>query len=266
MARAAGLVTLTGWAVVFGAVLVLRLIVPPAWTVVALAAAVSVGMLAGGAVGAVVVRRSEGTSMPWLPRSLLLGLLAAAVAGGLVGWLWHFLSDVGLVAATAGAAGRRWPAPPSSPPSCSLPTSRCWPRSGAWPAAVRRRGRSRKIGQVLTSSTGGIGRHAASVVHRLVGSAIRYGSSCPPETAQDPWPGHAAARMYFRWPRLGRPGRRADVIHAHGYKAGCAGGSGRPAAADTARGELAQRRPRLRPAGVGRSGLLQRLVARAADA
>jgi putative peptidoglycan lipid II flippase len=103
--RAAGLVTLTGWAVVFGTVLVLRLIVAPAWTVVALAAAVSVGMLTGGAVGAVLVRRSEGTSMPWLPRSLLLGLLAAAVSGGLVGWLGHFLSGVGLLAATAGAAG-----------------------------------------------------------------------------------------------------------------------------------------------------------------
>ena len=89
----------------FCAVLVLRLIVPPAWTVVALAAAVSVGMLAGGAVGAILVRRSEGTSMPWLPRSLLLGLLAAAVSGGLVGWLGHFFSEAGLLAATAGAAG-----------------------------------------------------------------------------------------------------------------------------------------------------------------
>jgi putative peptidoglycan lipid II flippase len=103
--RAAGLVTLTGWAVVFGAVLILRLLVPPTWTVVALAAAVSVGMIAGGVVGAVVVRRSERTSMPWLPRSLLFGLLAAAGSGGLVGWLGHFLSGVGLVAATAGAVG-----------------------------------------------------------------------------------------------------------------------------------------------------------------
>ena len=43
--------------------------------------------------------------MPWLPRSLLLGLLAAAVSGGLVGWLGHFLRDAGLVLATAGAVG-----------------------------------------------------------------------------------------------------------------------------------------------------------------
>jgi putative peptidoglycan lipid II flippase len=102
---AAGLVTLTGWAAVFGAVLLLRLLAPQSWTVTALAAAVSVGMIAGGALGAVLVSRSKGTSMPWLPRSLLVSLLAAAVSGGLIGWLGHFLRDAGLVAASAAAAG-----------------------------------------------------------------------------------------------------------------------------------------------------------------
>jgi putative peptidoglycan lipid II flippase len=96
---------LTGWVAVFGAVLLLRLLARQPWTVTALAAAVSVGMIAGGVVGVLLVSRSEGTSMPWLPRSLLVGLLAAAVSGGLVGWLGHFLRNASLLAATAGAVG-----------------------------------------------------------------------------------------------------------------------------------------------------------------
>ena len=41
-----------------------------------------------------------------------------------------------------------------------------------------------KIGQVLTSSTGGIGRHAASVVQRLVRLGHHLRVCCPPETAR----------------------------------------------------------------------------------
>ena len=101
--RAAGVVTVTAWAVVIGGVLVLRLLAPSGWAVVALAAAVSLGMLAGGVVGVVLLRRSMTGSIDWLPRPVLLGLLAAVLAGGVVGWLGHFFGSAGLVAATAGA-------------------------------------------------------------------------------------------------------------------------------------------------------------------
>jgi len=103
--RAAGLVTVTAWAAVIAGVLVLRLLVPSGWTVVALAAAVSLGMLAGGTVGVVLLRRSTAGSTSWLPRPLVLGLLAAAVSGGVVGWLGHFFDSSGLVLSTVGAFG-----------------------------------------------------------------------------------------------------------------------------------------------------------------
>jgi putative peptidoglycan lipid II flippase len=102
---AAGAVTVSGWTVVIIGALVLRLLVPSGWVVVGLAAAVSLGMLAGGALGVFLLRRSIAGSTAWLPRPLLLGLLAAAVSGGLVGWLGRLFLDAGLAAATAGAFG-----------------------------------------------------------------------------------------------------------------------------------------------------------------
>jgi glycosyltransferase involved in cell wall biosynthesis len=75
-----------------------------------------------------------------------------------------------------------------------------------------------KIGQVLTSSTGGIGRHAASVVHRLVRLGHQVRVCCPPETARTHGLDGSGAEV-LPLTGIGRLGG-ADVIHAHGYKAG----------------------------------------------
>jgi putative peptidoglycan lipid II flippase len=96
-ARAAGAVLITAWGVVIVAVLGLRLIVPAAWQVPALAGSVSFGMCAGAAVGAVLAR-----PMSWLGSSVFVGLVAAAAAGGLTAWPASLFRDSGLI--TAGAA------------------------------------------------------------------------------------------------------------------------------------------------------------------
>jgi glycosyltransferase involved in cell wall biosynthesis len=75
-----------------------------------------------------------------------------------------------------------------------------------------------KIGQVLTSSTGGIGRHAASVVHRLVRLGHQVRVCCPPQTARTHGLDSSGADV-LPLAGIGRLGG-ADVIHAHGYKAG----------------------------------------------
>jgi glycosyltransferase involved in cell wall biosynthesis len=75
-----------------------------------------------------------------------------------------------------------------------------------------------KIGQVLTSSTGGIGRHAASVVHRLVRLGHQVRVCCPPETACTHGLDSSGAEV-LPLTKIGWLGD-ADVIHAHGYKAG----------------------------------------------
>jgi putative peptidoglycan lipid II flippase len=97
-ARAAGAVLITAWGVVIVAVLVLRLIVPAAWQVPALAGSVSLGMCAGAAVGAVLAR-----PMSWLGSSVFVGLVAAAAAGGLTAWPASLFRDSGLVTAAAAA-------------------------------------------------------------------------------------------------------------------------------------------------------------------
>ena len=75
-----------------------------------------------------------------------------------------------------------------------------------------------RIAQVLTASTGGIGRHVASVVIRLVqrGHAVRI--YAPAETSQTHGFDHLGADV-LPLSRLGRLAG-ADVVHAHGYKAG----------------------------------------------
>jgi glycosyltransferase involved in cell wall biosynthesis len=75
-----------------------------------------------------------------------------------------------------------------------------------------------RIGQVITASVGGIGRHVASVVTRLVqrGHAVRiYG---PVRTVRAHGLDDLGADVFplGRLPRLAG----ADVVHAHGYKAG----------------------------------------------
>jgi glycosyltransferase involved in cell wall biosynthesis len=75
-----------------------------------------------------------------------------------------------------------------------------------------------RIAQVLTASTGGIGRHMASIAPRLVarGHAVRV--FCPAETAT----AHGLAQQGVEVRALTDLGqaRAADVLHAHGYKAG----------------------------------------------
>jgi putative peptidoglycan lipid II flippase len=106
-ARAAGAVTMTAWAVVIVAAIGSRLVVPVAWQVVALAAAVSLGMCAGGVVGAVLARApaERGRSPAWWGRSVLICLPAAGLAGGLVGWPAMQLREADLLAAAVGALG-----------------------------------------------------------------------------------------------------------------------------------------------------------------
>jgi glycosyltransferase involved in cell wall biosynthesis len=75
-----------------------------------------------------------------------------------------------------------------------------------------------KIAQLLTASTGGIGRHVASIAPRLVarGHAVRV--FCPAETAV----AHGLAARGVDVRTLADLGgvRGADLVHAHGYKAG----------------------------------------------
>ena len=71
-----------------------------------------------------------------------------------------------------------------------------------------------KIGQVLTSSTGGIGRHAASVVLRLVRLGHQVRVCCPPETARTHCLDGSGADV-LPLTAVGRLGA-ADVIHAQG--------------------------------------------------
>ena len=79
-------------------------------------------------------------------------------------------------------------------------------------------GESLRIAQVLTASTGGIGRHVASLLPRFVDRGHRVVVFCPEVTAvaQD----FAALRVPVRPLRDLARARTADVVHAHGYKAG----------------------------------------------
>jgi putative peptidoglycan lipid II flippase len=106
-AGAAGAVTVAAWSVVILAALGSRVLIPVNWHVVALAAAVSLGMCAGGVVGAVLARRAseQPTTRSRFGRSTLISLFAAGVAGGLVAWPTMLLRDADLLAATVGAIG-----------------------------------------------------------------------------------------------------------------------------------------------------------------
>ena len=75
-----------------------------------------------------------------------------------------------------------------------------------------------RIGQLLTASTGGIGRHVASVATRLVERGHQVRICCPPETVA----AHRLERSGAELLSLSHLGRlsSAEVIHAHGYKAG----------------------------------------------
>jgi glycosyltransferase involved in cell wall biosynthesis len=75
-----------------------------------------------------------------------------------------------------------------------------------------------RIAQVLTASTGGIGRHVASIAPRLVARGNTVRVFCPGETAA----AHGLAERGLDVRPLTELSRArgADVLHAHGYKAG----------------------------------------------
>ena len=116
---------------------------------------------------------------------------------------------------------------------------------------------------MLTASTGGIGRHVASVVPRLVRRGHTVRVFCPPVTATAH--GLATAGADVRpLTDLVRGARGADVVHAHGFKAGAlawpvARVVRAPLVVSWHNAVLSDH-----PAGA-RARLLQRLVARGAD-
>jgi glycosyltransferase involved in cell wall biosynthesis len=78
-----------------------------------------------------------------------------------------------------------------------------------------------KIAQLLTASTGGIGRHVASITPRLEQRGHQIRVFCPKRTAEAQ---HFKQLGLDVWP-LGSPRRflGADLVHAHGLKAGWLG-------------------------------------------
>ncbi len=119
-----------------------------------------------------------------------------------------------------------------------------------------------KIAQVLTASTGGIGRHVASLLPRLRDRGHEVSVFCPDVTTA----AQGFAELGFEvLPLRALPrARAAEVVHAHGYKAGALAAAAtwgaRPPLVVTWHNAIL---------GTGRSALagrlLQRGVARAAD-
>lgn len=104
-ARPAGLTTVVGWLVVMAAVIMVHRLVPDDHVVTGISVAMSVGMLAGGVVGWILVRRSLGAFPPGLVRSLVTSLPAAAVAGVSTWLVSRGLADSGLGLSLLGAIG-----------------------------------------------------------------------------------------------------------------------------------------------------------------
>lgn len=103
-ARAAGTATVVAWGTVIVAVLVGRAVLPAAWVVSGLSAAVSVGMLAGALVGALLVRRTTPLDRGWL-RPLVVAVAMAVVAGGAIALASRTLTDAGLALSVVAAFG-----------------------------------------------------------------------------------------------------------------------------------------------------------------
>ena len=81
-----------------------------------------------------------------------------------------------------------------------------------------------RIALVLTASTGGIGRHVASVAHPVWSTAVTASGSSVP-TSTDAAQGFGDLGLEVLPLASLRRAAGADVVHAHGYKAGglCAG-------------------------------------------
>ena len=75
-----------------------------------------------------------------------------------------------------------------------------------------------QIAQVLTASTGGIGRHVASLAPRMVERGHRVRVFCPASTAAAQ--GFDALGLEVHPLSDLAEARGADVVHAHGFKAG----------------------------------------------
>ena len=121
-----------------------------------------------------------------------------------------------------------------------------------------------RIAQVLTSSTGGIGRHVASLAPRLAARGHRVRVFCPPVTATTHELAAAGADVRTLANLVGGGVRGADVVHAHGYKAAAlswpvARLARAPLVVSWHNAVLPDHPAR------GRARLLQRLVARGAD-
>jgi putative peptidoglycan lipid II flippase len=105
-ARLAGLTTATAWTVVVVSVLVLRLVMPAAWLVPALAAAVSLGMVLGAAVGWRLVRRADpDRRRAGLTGPMWVGAAGATLAGGLAAAASLLFAEASLAIAVLGALG-----------------------------------------------------------------------------------------------------------------------------------------------------------------
>jgi len=75
-----------------------------------------------------------------------------------------------------------------------------------------------KIAQVLSASTGGIGRHVASIAPRMVERGHQVRVFCPPVTSAAQGFDDLGLEVYPVTDLA--DARGADVIHAHGFKAG----------------------------------------------
>src|SRR4051794_29874602 len=73
-----------------------------------------------------------------------------------------------------------------------------------------------RVAEVLAGSTGGIGRHVAGLAPRLVALGHDVVVFCPAETRRAHDFGSVEVRPLTELHRI----RGADVVHAHGYKAG----------------------------------------------
>ena len=154
---------------------------------------------------------------------MVVGLVAAVLAGGVVAAGSRVFANVGVLAAVLGAvaaallcvlvfvATLRLLAPCAARPALGA----------AAPCTVGRGGLIMKIAQLLTASTGGIGRHVASIAPRLERRGHQVRVFCPEDTAEaqgfkelglDVW-SLASLRRFIG----------ADLVHAHGLKAGWLG-------------------------------------------
>jgi putative peptidoglycan lipid II flippase len=102
LGKASGVANASAWAAVIMGVAALRLVVPAAWLVPALAGSVSLGMVLGAAVGWLLVRRS-GMPGVGLARPMLVGLAATVPAAGLGAAGSLVLAEVGIGLAVLGA-------------------------------------------------------------------------------------------------------------------------------------------------------------------